>query len=171
MGSGSPDAEDRKRLLRKAREDAVAYIGISARTSGAVAASLRRSGYAEDVVAEVVDALAEDGYLKDREVARALLARADGKTAESREALRERMLRRGVPAGIAEETLGRVVDDRESATALLRGRFPDREIDALETESEARHLAARMARFLASRGYDPETAAEAVGKVLERFDG
>ncbi len=171
MGSGKPEAEERKGLLRKAREDAVAFIGISARTSGAVAASLRRSGYAEEVVDGVVDSLREDGYLKDKEIARALLARSGGKLAESRDALRDRMTRRGVPSDVSEQVLGDAEEDRVSASSLLRVQFPESRLDALKTPSDANRMAVRMVRFLASRGYDAETAEEAVRKALERFDG
>jgi regulatory protein len=171
LGSGTPESEERKRLLRKAREDAVAFIGISARTSGAVAASLRRFGHADDIVDEVVAGLSEDGYVKDREVARALLARNDGKAAEARDAMRDRMLRRGIPFEVAEETLADAGEDRATAVDLLHLKFADHEIEAVASRAEANRLAVRMARFLASRGFDPETAAEAVGKALERFDG
>jgi len=171
LGSGTPDAQERRRLLRKAREDAVAFIGISARTTGAVTASLRRSGYPDDVAEEVAATLKEDGYLKDREVARALLARSSGKSAESRDALRERMLRRGVPTDIAESALEAAAEDRSSAEALLAVKFPVEALAAVTTNAEANRLAVRMVRFLAARGYDPETAAEAVGKALDRFNG
>ena len=168
--SETPEPESHDLLLRRARSRAVAYIGIAARTSGAVFAALRRDGYPVDVVNETVMALDEEGYVKNRAVANGLVKRATGKSAESRFALKGRMLRRGVPLSVAEEVLSEYANDSESAGELLRVKF--RFELAEGTHGNALNaLAARMARFLATRGYDADTAEEEVRKVLETFDG
>lgn len=160
-----PDSPDRADALRRARETAVAYIGVSARTSGAVSGMLLRSGYPPDVVDETVAALAEDGYLRDDAVARAVVANASGKAAESRDALRARLHRRGVDREAAERALEKAPDDLASARTLLEERF-GKEIEALSTDAEAFRLGMRMARFLASRGYGEDDTEEAVGLAL-----
>ena len=160
-----PDSPERAGILRQAREAAVAFIGVSIRTSGAVAGKLLRAGFPPDVVEETVAMLAEDGYLKDDAVARSVVANASGKSAESRDALRARLHRRGVDREAAERAMGKAPDDLASARTLLAERF-GKEIDALSTEEEAFRLGMRMARFLASRGYGEDDAEEAVGLAL-----
>ena len=168
--SETPEPESHDQLLRRARSRAISYIGISAKTSGAVFAALRRDGYPVDVINETILALDEDGYLKNKAVAIALFKGATGKSAESRFALKGRMLRRGIPLSIAEEVLKEYATDSETAGQLLRVKFRTELADGIPRNA-LNPLAVRMARFLVARGYDADTAEEEVRKVLEAYDG
>jgi SOS response regulatory protein OraA/RecX len=168
--SENPEQESNETLLRRARFRAISYIGIAAKTSGAVYAKLLREGFPNAIIKETVIALDEEGYIKNRVVAMGLFKGAAGRSAESRFALKGRMLRRGIPLSVAEDILKEYSSDSESASTLLLVKFRAELADKTPTR-ELNPLAARMTRFLAARGYDADTAEEEVRKVLEPFDG
>ena len=167
--SKETDADDSAVLLRKAREAAVRFIGISTRSSGAVAASLTRAGFGPDIVEHTVSDLERDGYIRNEVVARRILKEADERAIESYAALKSRMTRLGVPDPIAEQVLeGRPVDV-VTAEKLIGAAFsggPDKTDDPRVRRSQAK----RMVRLLASRGYDPDTIEEAVRKTMGDMD-
>ena len=146
-----------ERALARAR--ALNFLGYRARSEREVRDRLRRYGYGEETVGEVVGRLKELGYLDDAEFAR-LAAREKARRYGPRRVSVE-LRRSGVDGEIArdaveEEFAGR--SELESAFSAATRRY-NRE----GSEAEAR----RVYGFLMRRGYSVEVCAE----VAREFRG
>lgn len=147
------------RKIQDVRSEAIAYIGLGKKPSGQVEARLRDEGFDEDIVREVITQLKEEGYLDDRVIARRMIKQRRGRRAESKQALRQRMIDRGLAHDAINQAISEMDQDDVLAHELIRTRFPD-EIDTLRQKDtspdEKKRLFARIARFLSSRGFDAE---------------
>lgn len=155
------------RKIQDVRSEAIAYIGLGKKPSGQVEARLRDEGFDEDIVREVITQLKEEGYLDDRVIARRMIKQRRGRRAESKQALRQRMIDRGLAHDAIDQAISEMDQDDVLAHELLQTRFPD-EIDTLRQKDtspdEKKRLFARIARFLSSRGFD----AELIQRLLHR---
>lgn len=155
------------RKIQDVRSEAIAYIGLGKKPSGQVEARLRDEGFDEDIVREVITQLKEEGYIDDRVIARRMIKQRRGRRAESKQALRQRMIDRGLAHDAINQAISEMDQDDVLAHELIRTRFPD-EIDTLRQKDtspdEKKRLFARIARFLSSRGFD----AELIQRLLHR---
>lgn len=162
-----PSEAESDQQLRAARSAAIRFIGIAAKSSGAVRDSLKRESYPDDVISEVIAALFEEGYLDDHRPARRIVRERTGARSESQNALRGRLARQGVSREVVEEVCADLKPDEESATDLVRSRFT-RELQGFASldHEERRRLVGKIGRFMQARGYSPRFVSKAVSTVL-----
>jgi regulatory protein len=163
----SDENREWNRKIQDVRSEAIAYIGLGKKPSGQVEARLRDEGFDEDIIRAVIAQLKEEKYLDDVVIARRMIKQRRGRRAESKQALRQRMIDRGLAHDAIDQALSEMDHDDVLAHELIHARFPD-EIDALwqqETPlNEKKRLFERIARFLSSRGFD----AELIQRMLHR---
>ncbi len=149
-----PEEIEREKLNREARSAAIRYIGIAARSSGAVSGFLERKQYSAEVIEEVIAQLLAEGYIDDLRPARRILRERTGAKSESRLALRNRLLRQGVAVEVIDQLSDQMIPDSESARQLVNKRY-ERELRSLVSlnREERQKLYEKIGRFLQSRGY------------------
>ncbi|MEA4888271.1 MAG: regulatory protein RecX [Clostridiaceae bacterium] len=144
------------RCLQEARSKAIAFLGLSKKPSGQVAARLQAQSFSREVIQAVLAELQADGYLDDYALAKRIIGQRQGRQAEAKSALRRRLMTKGLAAESVELALQEASDDRESANALLDQRF-GAELSGMTGETVFQDSTLqKMARFLMSRGYNPE---------------
>jgi regulatory protein len=155
----SDETRRQQRKLQEARSDAITFLGLAKKPSGRVASRLRDAGFPDDLIQEVLKELKEEGYLDDLQIARRMVRQRHGRQAESRFALRQRMLQAGLIPEAVETAMEEAMTDHELARDLIGTRFT-RELAELGQENMSRQdkqrLSLRIARFLAGRGFDSE---------------
>lgn len=160
----SDEARSWNRRLQEARSEAISFLGLAKKPSGQVAASLRRKDFSETVITAVLSDLQADGYLDDLLLARRMLRQRQDRQAESRAALRQRMLAYGLAESAADMALAESADDLTTAQTLLDRKFGSNPAAPDSPNTVVRSLLQKMARFLSSRGYD----ADLIEQILER---
>src|SRR5690554_1544211 len=83
-----------------ARADAIGYIGFALKSSGKVDLHLFRRGYDEDLRAQVISSLIEDGYINDHKVCVHMAKARTGRRSESVGRFCDRLIRGGVPRDV-----------------------------------------------------------------------
>ena len=152
-----PDDGERAydRRLQEARSSAITFMGLARKPSGQVVRRLAEKGFEPGIIDHVLNDLQADGYLDDLSLAaRIVRQRQDGRQAESKEALRRRMLGQGLAEDAVEEALVETVNDRQAALTLLESRF------ASEWPTADRRQLQKIARFLAGRGFSADLVAQ-----------
>ena len=148
-----------RRKLQEARSEAITFLGLAKKPSGRIILRLRDEGYDEAIIRETVKELQEEGYLDDLGIARHMANQRRGRQAESRYALRQRMLQAGLSHEAVETVIEESLSDHELAGDLLDTRFGV-ELKHLQAETtppqEKRRLFLKIARFLGGRGFDRE---------------
>ncbi|MDW7659291.1 MAG: regulatory protein RecX [Bacillota bacterium] len=153
--------EDRhfRRKLQEARSEAISFLGLAKKPSGKVRLRLRDEGYEDRIINEVIKELEEEGYLDDPAIARRMARQRSGRQAESRYALRQRMLQAGLSPDAVQLAIDETGTDHDLAGDLINSRFGV-EIQHLRTDTtppqEKRRLFVKIARFLSNRGFESE---------------
>jgi regulatory protein len=152
-GSGAAGAEDRGTGAQvedpgsAARDHCIRLLAVRPRTRAELETALRRRGFDDDVIAEVLARYSDVGMIDDEAFARAWVTSRHHSKGLARRALAGELRRKGVAdedVGVALDELG---DDTEAATAraLVERR--------LRTErAAARRSAARRAAGASGRG-------------------
>lgn len=135
----------------KARAQAVAYIGISHKSSGRVQQYLMSKGYERPVAEKVIAYLVEAGYVDDFRVGCGILRQRRGAKAEAPKLLKQRLRQ----AGIAESVIAEVLETEPLSEELL-----------LEELVQAR-LAPSLDRFLADLDFEENT--EATERIVQEW--
>jgi regulatory protein len=154
-------AEDKNR----ARNYALEFLGYRARSVREVRERLNRRGYPGEMVENIIEELQQSGLLDDEDFAsRWARGRMNTKPLGER-LLRQELRLKGVPEEIIERTLERTfreISQEELAVGMLRARqMRSRGLDQAKAKR-------RMADFLLRRGFDRQTAWEAVRRVIEK---
>ena len=169
---GSCQEEEWKDSCRKARMDAVSYIGHSTKSSGKISGWLLKKSYPDSIIAFVIQELKEEGVIRDDNMADAILRSRKGSKLESSSSVRNRMIRHGIDPEIAENCVeeaykeeGRELSD---AIILLRLKF-GRKIDTIDESNPTEHLRFQQKtfRFLLGRGYGRGIALTAMNAVFK----
>ncbi len=139
---------------RRALAEALKRLARRERFSGELQAILDWRGFSSEAVAGAVAFLEENRLLDDVRAIEAFVATRSGRRAVGRARLRDELVFRGAPEALAELAV-EAIDDGDEANALenvLRSRtwLPDDRIKA--------------ARFLHSRGFDPDLIEAALGR-------
>lgn len=138
-----------------AHEAALSFLSHRARSAEEVRRRLARRGFDDGVIDAEIERLRRVGLLDDAAFARAWVAERERLAPRGRRLLRAELRQRGIGAEPAEAaTAG--LDDRETAMALARKRAT--RVHA----ADYRSFAAKVGGFLFRRGFDHETAEEAV---------
>jgi SOS response regulatory protein OraA/RecX len=168
--------------IQKGRTKAITWLGINRKSSGRVAAYLQQQGFNGTVLDQILSSLKDDGYLDDNRLARYLVSQRQGRYAESRAALGQRLQRLGLDSTSIESALPAASDDLQAANELVETRFRRQFADvadmAAEDDPAAREralflLQQKVGRFLAGRGFSMATIVSVLrknGKGIDTFD-
>lgn len=146
------------------REAALAYLDRQAYLSPALRQKLRKRGFPEPAVRQVLAALTAAGLLNDVETARQWIDRKrESGTPVGEQRLRAALHRRGLSGDTvaqacdsADSDTGRA-NERQRALRAARGK-----LRALSRESDPQIRRTKVLRFLAGRGFSADVAMDAV---------
>lgn len=145
-------------------EIALRFLAPRRRFEREVRAHLRQKGIAKNEIEAAIERVRELGVLNDAETARAWVRDRLRFGPKGRSLLQVHLLRQGVAPETADEALREVLQESpeiETAVAILR------KMTARRTrEPEPDVLRRRMWSALGRRGFDPQTAREAIVRVL-----
>jgi regulatory protein len=162
MSRGAAVSEERAHDPEAAREAALKLLERTRRTRSDLTRRLREKGYAEPVVAEVIERLAGVGLLDDAEYAHAFLVERWGRRAAGWRRLEQELRRRGVAGEDIERARARFEQEQGGADEVrLASRVvaqAARRYAALEPRVRRQRLYALLAR----RGFDSETIEQAL---------
>jgi regulatory protein len=157
-------AEER---LQKALDLAYAYLNPRERTTKEVRLRLQRRGVSEELTEEVLQILAEQGFLDDARFARLFVADKRRLEQWGVERIRRGLLERGIDRPVAEAALADAAREAaavgdpdepetelERALAVLRRRFPEPPQDRRDRN--------RALGMLLRKGYETELALDAL---------
>ena len=150
-------------------EAAAAFLAVRPRSIEETRRRLRYLGYRHVLVDQVVERLAEMGYLDDEAFARAWIESRDRARPRGQIALRRELALRGVPR----EVIADVLNDRHQEAAAAGAeadldaalRLLQRRRAALEREPDLRRRRQKAYALLARNGFDPGTCQEAARQV------
>src|SRR5882762_6905232 len=111
----APVSEERARNPEAAREAALKLLERTRRTRSDLVRRLREKGYAEPVVAEVLERLAGVGLVDDAEYAHAFLVERWGRRAAGWRRLEQELRRRGVAGDDIDRARARFTDEQGGA--------------------------------------------------------
>jgi regulatory protein len=123
-------------------------LGRRARTRAELERTLETRGFPAAVIRAVLARIGELGYVDDGRFA----ADASERLAErgyGRLRIETELVRRGLPEAVVEAVLPRALDDEKRARELLASRFS-------RDELRDRRRRGRAARYLVTRGFDPD---------------
>lgn len=151
----------------EARAQAVAFIGISHKSSGKVTEHLVRKGFSREIAESAAAGLAADGYIDDLRIARALAQGHRGRKAEGKQALRQRLLQAGISRAALKEFEEEIPADEETIEELFDGKIlPElrRQIDNGSFDADT--WMNKTFRFLITRGYTSSLAMDTLRKRI-----
>ena len=145
------------------RERAARILGIRAHAIAELRRKLLRS-FPASIVEAVLAEFAAAGHLDDRRFAAAYLDWRGGSRGPAR--LRQELARKGVPRDIIDEALAirRAEADPEDEAKQIQA-LAERKWQSIRDRSEILKAKARVARFLAARGY----SSDAIYQALKRL--
>ena len=133
----APTPEDITALTHRAYSTCIWHLERSDKTSGQLAAKLRRKGFTDQFITTVLEQLEEEGYINDRRFAKYYIERKIGDKGLS--VLRSELSVKGVPRDLINEVVEEYTEELEE----------NEEQSVSEVEEEgARKLAASKARQL-----------------------
>lgn len=156
---------ERELAALRTYDRAVNMLTARARSARDLERQLVRKGEPPEHAKAAVERLRAAGFLDDASFARQFVrSKTLGAGLASRR-LRQELARRGVDRSVADDAVAEVladenVDERESAASVARKRL--RMLANVDPAGRRRRLYA----FLARRGYDPDTIANALRRVL-----
>ncbi|MBD3378911.1 MAG: hypothetical protein GF408_00395 [Candidatus Omnitrophica bacterium] len=146
----------------KARKYCIRLLAVRNRTEEEVIEKLKAKGYGE-VAEEVVSRLKAESLIDDLKFALEWIEYRMSASPRGRKALEKELYGKRVPEAVIDQAIekAKIPDDTIIAESLAY----ERARTASGSDPEKRKAA--VYRFLASRGIDPDTAEEAVNKVME----
>lgn len=149
-----------------ARQYCLRLLSGRPRTKAELVDSMRRKGFAEEVIAEVLDRYAEVGMIDDEVFARAWVDSRHRSRGLSKRALAGELRRKGVDAAFVDAAVEAVSDEDERAAALELARRRCRSMSGQPAEAVMRRLVGMLAR----RGYGAGIAIPVVKQVMSEID-
>ena len=151
------------RQYRHALDRAVAFQAGRARSRREMEERLLRSGYRPCTVEMVLYKLEKEGLLDDADFARQWVdARSARRMGRGR--IAQELRRKGVSAREAEEALEGLSEEEQLEGAIV---LVEKAMTRTPSGEDPRKTAARITAMLARRGYDYDTAREAISRVME----
>ena len=154
----------------RCREAALALLERTRRTRAELGRRLRAKGYAEPVVAEVLERLAGVGLLDDAEYARAFIAGRWGRRAAGWRRLEQELRRRGVPADDIDRARASFVEEHGGADEVQLARRVVAQAARRYAALEPRARRHRLYALLVRRGFDSDTIEQALRDGVESTD-
>jgi len=153
--------------IGEARSQAIAYIGISHKSSGKVSDYLVRKGFSRETAADVISGLISDGYIDDLRVARSLMQVRRGRKAEAKRALLLRMRQAGISECAIAEAEQIIPEDEDTIAELLDGKvMPELQRQLSQDSFDADVWMNKAVRFLISRGYSSTLSLDTLRKWI-----
>ena len=150
------------RQYRHALDRAVAFLAGRARSRREMEERLLRSGYRPCTVEMVLYKLEKEGLLDDADFARQWVdARSARRMGRGR--IAQELRRKGVSAREAEEALEGLSEEEQLEGAIV---LVEKAMTRTPSGEDPRKTAARITAMLARRGYDYDTAREAISRVM-----
>lgn len=151
------------RQYRHALDRAVAFLAGRARSRREMEERLLRSGYRPCTVEMVLYKLEKEGLLDDADFARQWVdARSARRMGRGR--IAQELRRKGVSAREAEEALEGLSEEEQLEGAIV---LVEKAMARIPSGEDPRKTAARITAMLTRRGYDYDTAREAISRVME----
>ena len=147
--------------LEQAAEKAANFVLYRPRSKDEVRRRLLRAGADENTIEQVIERLTSVGLLDDASFSEAWVESRLRSSPRSKRMIAWELQKRGVDANTVKASLAEVSDDASAFDAASK-RFP--RLAGLPPLEQKRKLIAH----LASKGFDFETAQEAVNKVMSR---
>jgi len=144
--------------LEEAKRYGLRLLALRARTEAELRGRLAGRGFGPQVVEAALAALRSLDLVDDGQFARAWVEARQATRPLGRRGLRWELMKHGIPASLAQEVVGAALDSEGElalALALGRKRLQGR-------QRPARADLARLRRFLAGRGLEPEIVREAL---------
>lgn len=145
-----------------AHEAALGLLAHRARSAAEIRQRLERRGFEANTVAAEIERLQRAGLLDDGAFANAWVAERAALSPRGKRLLHSELRQRGIAAELSEAAVAGI-DDTETATALALRRA------ARVDTADFRLFASRIGAFLMRRGFDHETAEQAVRTAWERL--
>jgi regulatory protein len=148
----------------KAKDAALNYLSVRARSRKEIVDKLTQKGYDKDIVAQVTDDLEEVGLVNDSEFSRAWVKERLHIRPRGRRMLGQELWQKGIAKEVAEKAIQEAfekVDEGQLAIELLKKRLS--RYQGLDKNKAKR----RMTDFLLRRGFDWETVKEALTAIWE----
>jgi len=136
----------------------VKLLAIRPRTREELARRMAEKGFGPGEAEAELDRLSRSGLIDDERFARDWIEERMRTSPRSRAMLEDELARKGVPSGVSAGAL-EGLEDIEVARGLVRSKLTAGEA----ADDKAR---ARIFRFLAGRGFDADTAEEAIVSEL-----
>jgi regulatory protein len=150
--------------------DALAMLGRRPLTAAEVRRRLLDLGHASGAVEATLERLAAAGYVDDRRLATHFLAVRAERGGRGPRRLVAELVRRGVPAEVAEQVLRELLDGGDLDPAALAAREARKRASAYGgTLDRKRYAAVYNALFRA--GFEPETIRVAIDPLRREADG
>ncbi|TVQ51291.1 MAG: RecX family transcriptional regulator [Phycisphaerales bacterium] len=151
----------------KIRKAAMARLARRSYSRGDLAERLLKKDFPSELVDQVLDQLAEDGWLDDELFARQLAESILRQKPAGRRLLVQKLVQKRVDRELAERTAREVLsetDPVEDATALV-----ERRLQSMSGLSRATRIR-RLSGLLARRGFDPDTVRSAINALRLQDD-
>lgn len=148
----------------RAKAHALRLLKVRGRSRAELLGALESKGFAPEIGGRVADDMARLGYLDDRAFADEAIRSATRRGPASRELLAQRLERHAVEPGAAESALDEALAGRTPASDALA--LAEQRLRSLPASLDEHAKARRLLGALARRGFDEETSAEAVRRLL-----
>jgi SOS response regulatory protein OraA/RecX len=175
----TPEEREKSRLIQEGRIAVITWMKLGRKSSGQITAFLQQKGYLDELIKLIVASLAEDRTIDDEALARKIIRQRVENRTESQDALKNRLISRG----ITEDAITAAISDHESdlsaAIRILSLRFAhqlDKESVEMDPESIESHIdfirksIMKAGRLLISRGFDMATTEKALREYFPGID-
>ncbi|MDH7481759.1 MAG: RecX family transcriptional regulator [Armatimonadota bacterium] len=147
--------------LTKAKQKALNLLGYRARSRAEIAQSLRRGGFAEDIIEDVLAYLERLGLVNDEQFSQAWVkSRLIGK-GMGKQRIKWELKQKGVPNDVAEDALSEIDEEIEYQTALDSAKRRWAKYKDAEVNTKRRKLAS----FLRRQGFGWEVVSQVLGEL------
>ena len=137
-------------------------LSLRARTGFEIESRLQEKGYSSEIIGQIVAFLKKDGLIDDLNFSKEWIEYRLNENPRGVALLRAELSKKGVSENIVEKALQAKKDDLDEksiAVALIKNKLKrQKEIPELK-------LKARLYQFLVRKGFDSETAEEAIEEV------
>ncbi|MBD3425851.1 MAG: hypothetical protein GF409_01315 [Candidatus Omnitrophica bacterium] len=150
--------------LKRCRNYCLRLLSSRQRTEKELKVRMRAKDYTTDHIAVTIGALKREGLVDDLRFAVDWIDERLRKSPRARGLLEKELERKGVDAKMIDEAMSRrekQLDEKKMAVELVSGIVQDE-----KTPQDRDKMKARLFSFLLRRGFDAETAEEAVNEVL-----
>ena len=143
-------------------EAAAAFLAVRQRSVAETSRRLKRLGYADPLVEQVVGKLVELGYLDDEAFARAWVESRDRARPRGELALRRELAQKGVDRQVADDVLATRSEGSDGETDMAAAlRLLERRRSTITRESDPLKRRQKAYALLARNGFDPDVCRSA----------